>query len=108
MATNPVYQKENMDIWSFNLTGVEMDVIANLPTMPTPPPPPTPPPTPSPLQRNCTFELKATDKMSGFKIVLKELPQGEFNLTDRVADKYVVTSPCGSAQDTTSPALETW
>jgi hypothetical protein len=47
-------------------------------------------------------------KALGVKIVLKDLPKGEFNLVDRGGDKYVVTSPCAVAQGTTSPALETW
>jgi hypothetical protein len=75
-----------------------MDIIGNLPSMPLP----TLPPTPSPEQLNCTFEL------NGVKIDLKDLPGGEFNLTDWMNDKYIATAPCKGAQGTNSPALETW
>jgi diketogulonate reductase-like aldo/keto reductase len=40
MATNPAYQLENLDVFSFSLSEVEMFVIGSLPALPTPTPHP--------------------------------------------------------------------
>jgi alpha-L-fucosidase len=100
MATNPMYQAENLATFGFNLTAKEMSCMATLDPEICPPPPPPPPP--SPAQAKCAFNLAQVT------ISLKSLPLGPFNLTDRLSDSYLVTSPCSSmySQHTNAPALE--
>ena len=99
MATNPDYQAENLDIFSFNLTAKDIECMDTLAPASCPPPPPPPL---TPAQAKCAFTL------GGKTITLKSLPSGPFHLKDRIGDPYVVTSPCGSiyAQNTLSPAVE--